>query len=337
MTILRYALAGCLLGAAAFAATGSVPPTAPQVIEQLRMQKIPGEGAWFAVTHESADRIPAGGLPPRYGASRLAGTAIYALVTRTDFSAMHRLKTDEVWHFYSGDPIELLLLHPDGRGEVVVVGPDLFGGQKPQFTVPAGVWMGARPLRDAAESYSLFGCTMAPGFDYADYEPGYRAELQAEYPDQSDLIEALTRVEFLKKPVPLTPETVSAPGAVASPTVFNAEAVKNIAVAPGVELRELIGRVGHARSGDVSVARFALAPGKGTGTSYQKVGEEIFLIISGRGTVVLGRDSTPVAAGAVVILKPGVRHSLTADAGEALEFYAITLPAFSPEDYVRVE
>ncbi len=328
----RLLLAGLLVIGSLSAAEPVPAGPAGKIIERLRMAKIPGEGAWFAVTYESTDRLPAGGLPPRYGASRLAGTAIYALITREDFSAMHRLKTDEVWHFYSGDPIELLLLHPDGRDEVVVLGANLFGGQQHQFTVKAGVWMGARPLTDKPDSYSLFGCTMAPGFDYADYEPGYRDELQTKFPAQSELITQLTRTEFLKKP-----PTAPTPSVSAAPTVFSPATIPEITVAPGVTLRELAGRVAAARTAHYSIARFALAPGKTTGTSYNKIGEEIFLIISGRGAVVLGAETSPVAAGSVVIMKPGVRHSLTAAADETLEFYAITFPAFSPDDYVRVE
>lgn len=309
---------------------------AETLIKHLRMEKIPAEGAWFAVAYESKDRLPAGGLPSRYGSSRLAGTSIYALVTRTDFSAMHRLKTDEIWHFYAGDPIELLLLQPEGRSEVVVLGSDVLGGQKPQFTVPAGTWMGARPKTDSPDAYSLFGCTMAPGFDYTDYESGYRNELKAAYPDKTELIASLTREEFEKRPATLAAEPGAAPVA-PQPTVFGPEAAAKIAVAAGVELRELVGRVGYAKTDDYSIARFSLAAGKGTGTSYCKVGEEFFLIISGRGTVVLGQESSPVTAGSVVVIKPGVHHSLTAAADEALEFYAITFPAFSPADYVRVE
>jgi len=172
---------------------------ASALIQYLQMAKIPDEGAWFAVTYRSSDTIPAEALPARYGSARPAGTGIYALITREDFSAMHRLKTDEVWHFYAGDPIELLLLQPGGNSEVVFLGADVLGGQHPQFTVPAGVWMGARPVTVGAEAYSLFGCTMSPGFDYGDYEPGYRDVLQAAFPGQAGLIAELTRTEFLTR------------------------------------------------------------------------------------------------------------------------------------------
>lgn len=159
------------------------------------MTLIPGEGAWFALNHVSADRVEESALPGRYAGtgSRPLGSAIYALVTRRDFSAMHRLRSDETWHFYGGDPIKLLLLHPGGRSEVVRLGPDTPAGDHAQFTVRAGVWMGARPARDAADVYSFFGCTVAPGFDSRDYEPGLRGELIAGWPEQAGLIAALTR------------------------------------------------------------------------------------------------------------------------------------------------
>jgi mannose-6-phosphate isomerase-like protein (cupin superfamily) len=194
--------------------------------------------------------------------------------------------------------------------------------------------MGARPLKATDTAYSLFGCTMAPGFDYADYEPGYREELQTRYPDRAALIGELTREEFVKRPATATPPPPSVAG---GSTVFSPESVAKIAIADGVELQELVGRVAKTKSADYSIARFALSPGRGTGTSYNKLGEEVFLVISGKGTVVLGKDASPVSAGSVVVMKPGLAHSLTAGAGETLEFYAITFPAFSPEDYVRVE
>jgi predicted cupin superfamily sugar epimerase/mannose-6-phosphate isomerase-like protein (cupin superfamily) len=309
-------------------------PTGPaaKLIAHYKMEKIPVEGAWFALTYTSTEKLAAEALPARYGAPRTVGGAIYALVTREDFSALHKLKTDEIWHFYVGDPIELLLLHPDGRDEVVVLGVDIAAGQQPQFTVPAGVWMGARPVKATAEAYGFFGTTMAPGFDYADFEPGYRDELQKTYPARKALIAELTRAELATRPAAAPAPAVAA--APAMPTVFTPESIATVAVAPGVDLRELVGRVSKAKSERLSVARFALAAGKGTGSSHTKVAEEVFLIISGRGTVVVSGEASPVQTGSVVLLKPGVSHSLTAAADSALEFYAITSPAFSPDDYV---
>jgi uncharacterized protein len=103
---------------------------------------------------------------------------------------MHRLPFTEVWHFYLGGPLDLLLLSPGGGWEVVQLGPDLRAGQHVQYTVPAGTWMGARIV--AGAEWSLFGCTMAPGFVWSDYE-GAGPELAAEYPAARDLIGELIR------------------------------------------------------------------------------------------------------------------------------------------------
>lgn len=314
-------------------ASAKAKPVGPakRLIDYYKMEKIPVEGAWFHVTYGSADKIAVDALPPRYGSARAAGSAIYALVTREDFSAMHRLKTDEIWHFYGGDAMELLLLHGDGRDEVVVLGSDVLAGQQPQFTVPAGVWMGARPIKATAGAYAFFGCTMAPGFDYTDFEAGYRDALQRAYPARRELIAGLTREELATQPV-AGPAAVAV--AAAGPTVFGPETVEPVTVAPGVMLRELVGRVAQAKTERYSVARFALAPGKGTGASHTKIADEVFLIISGRGTVVVSGVASPVTAGSVVVLKPTVSHALAAAVDSPLEFYAITTPAFSPDDYV---
>ncbi|MEJ1974289.1 MAG: cupin domain-containing protein [Lacunisphaera sp.] len=229
MTSRFAALTAFLLLSLSVARATPVGPAA-RLIEHLKMEKIPVEGCWFTVTYTSPIKIAGEALPARYGSSRTAGGAIYALVTREDFSGMHQLKTDEVWHFYAGDPIELLLLHPDGKAEVVVLGPDVLAGQHPQYTVPAGVWMGARPVKASADAYGFFGTTMAPGFDYGDFEVGYRDELQAKYPAQRELIAALTRSGQAVKPAtPAPAETKAAP----QPTVFLPTAVAPVGFVPG--------------------------------------------------------------------------------------------------------
>jgi predicted cupin superfamily sugar epimerase len=120
-------------------------------------------------------------------------SAIVALVTDdpSTFSDMHRLPTDEIWHFYLGDPIELLLLHHDGRDELVVLGHEVLAGHEVQHVVPAGTWMGAR-LRPGGE-YGVYGNTMAPGFVLSDFEGAAAADLIARWPHRADLIRALTR------------------------------------------------------------------------------------------------------------------------------------------------
>jgi predicted cupin superfamily sugar epimerase len=170
----------------------SALPGAPALIAHLRMQRIPHEGAWFVPTHRSAETI-AGEAAAHVTGPHRAYSAIYGVVTRDDFSALHRLASDELWHFYGGDPLEMLLLYPDGRGETVVLGPDLLAGQHPQFLVPRGVWQGTRPRGTGPEAYAFFGATLAPGFEYSDYEPGDRADLQARYPAWADAIARLTR------------------------------------------------------------------------------------------------------------------------------------------------
>ena len=151
----------------------------------------PVEGGYFAETYRSADQIPAAALPSHYGGARAASTAIYYLLTLDTFSAMHRLTSDEIFHFYLGDPVEMLQLRPDGSHEVVVIGPDLEAGQRPQVVVPRHIWQGARLIPGGR--YALLGTTVAPGFDYADYETAPLPTLLATHPTAKSLILALTR------------------------------------------------------------------------------------------------------------------------------------------------
>lgn len=167
--------------------------TAQALIELLGLERLAGEGGWFRQTWRSPEQVEAGVLGPRYRRPALLGTAIYYLVTNAPdgFSALHRLPTDEVYHFYLGDPVEQLLLHPDGRAEWVVLGHDLRSGQRVQHVAPRDVWQATRLV--AGGRWALLGTTMAPGFDPSSYEAGNRQELVARYPDVADAIEALTR------------------------------------------------------------------------------------------------------------------------------------------------
>jgi predicted cupin superfamily sugar epimerase len=147
------------------------------------LEPIPREGGLFRRTWAGPER--ADGRPE--------GSAIVALLTAEpgDYSALHRLPADEIWHFYLGDPLDMLLLAPDGTSRTTVLGPDILGGQHLQLTVPAGTWMGARVA--AGGAWSFFGCTMAPGFTYRDYEHGDAAELAVRYPAEAVRIAALGR------------------------------------------------------------------------------------------------------------------------------------------------
>jgi predicted cupin superfamily sugar epimerase len=172
--------------------------TAAQIRELLHLEPHPIEGGFFIRTYASPHKIPQLALPPGFQpgqagseTDRLVGTAIYYLLTPETFSALHRLPGDEIFHFYLGDPVELLELRPDGTTARFTLGQDLASGMKPQHVVPGGVWQGSRLLPGG--EYALLGTTMAPGFDYADYETGSRDQLIAKYPAEAERIRALTR------------------------------------------------------------------------------------------------------------------------------------------------
>lgn len=149
----------------------------------------PEEGGYFVETYRNTEDTS--GLPSRYDGPRCFGTAIYYLLTPETFSALHRLKSDEIFHFYMGDPIEMLHLYQDGHGEKAVLGVDLEAGQRPQVVVPQGCWQGAR-LKDGG-TFALMGCTVAPGFEFKDYDHGDQDALTAAYPDFHEEISRLSQ------------------------------------------------------------------------------------------------------------------------------------------------
>jgi len=169
---------------------------AGELIERLGLAPLPFEGGYYRETHRSGES-----LPGRRSGDRALSTAIYYLLTPGTFSAMHRLASDEAFHFYVGDPVEMLQLHPDGSHTVIVLGSDIGAGQAPQVVVPSGTWQGCRIGRSLGPcarrdsqgcGYALMGTTMAPGFDPGDYEHGDRAALIARYPRCAKMIEELT-------------------------------------------------------------------------------------------------------------------------------------------------
>jgi uncharacterized protein len=155
----------------------------------LGLKPHPSEGGFFVETYRSAEALPAGTWPDRAGPHALA-TAIYFLVTPEGPSALHRLPTDEVFHFYLGDPVEMLQLRPDGSTQVLVLGTDLEKGMRPQVVVPRGTWQGS--LLRPGGRYALLGTTMAPGFDPSDYEDGDPIALVEAYAERRERILALT-------------------------------------------------------------------------------------------------------------------------------------------------
>jgi len=167
--------------------------TATELVDLLQLEPLPEEGGFFRRTYESAERMTAAVLPSRYRQDMLFGTAIYALFTETDFSAMHRLNTDEVYHFYYGDPLEMLLLMPDGSGETVLLGNDFAAGMRPQFVAPRSVWQGSMSAPNGPHGFSLIGTTMAPGYEESSFELGEQNALLRAYPDFAEAIKKLTR------------------------------------------------------------------------------------------------------------------------------------------------
>lgn len=159
------------------------------IVETLGLQPHP-EGGHFAEIWRADESIAAAHLPDRYGGARSFGTAIYYLLGPGDISAMHRITSDEIFHFYLGDPVEQLQLYPDGSHRVVEIGPDLAAGQRPQVIVERGVWQGARVKPGGR--YALMGTTVAPGFDFSDFELIGDTDLKAGWPDAAEMIQLLS-------------------------------------------------------------------------------------------------------------------------------------------------
>src|SRR6266536_1875213 len=165
--------------------------TPDEIRRHLKLRPHPAEGGYFVETYRSEHLLAADALPAGYPGPRAISTAIYYLLTPDSFSAMHRLRGDEIFHFYLGDPVELLQIAADGRGEVFILGQDIVAGMRLQHVVPGGTWQGSR-LR-AGGKYALLGTTVAPGFDFQDFEIGNREELAAEFAQCGEIIRQLTR------------------------------------------------------------------------------------------------------------------------------------------------
>ena len=162
------------------------PAAAPDWIERLALVRHP-EGGWYRETYRSTERVEAAALPSRFGGARVFGTAIYYLLGAGERSALHRIKSDEVWHHYAGDAVTLWVFETPR----VVRELRLGGDGEPQVTIPAGAWYGAR-VAGGGSSYALMGGTVAPGFEFADFELADRAALLAAWPAHRAIIEDLT-------------------------------------------------------------------------------------------------------------------------------------------------
>lgn len=163
---------------------------AQQRIGQLGLQRHP-EGGWFKEVYRSPDIIIKDHLPSRYSGHRSFGTSIYFMLEGNDFSAFHRLRSDEIWFYHDGCPLWLYIIHQDASLEKVRIGNNPDDGSCFQKVIPAGCWFAARPCTE--NSYTLLGCTVSPGFDFSDFELADRDELTSQYPQHAALITEYTR------------------------------------------------------------------------------------------------------------------------------------------------
>lgn len=147
------------------------------------------EGGYFRETYRSDENIPESGLPSRFQGIRTFSTAIYFLLLKDLFSAFHRIKSDECWHFYEGDSLFVHVLHTNGNYELIRLGKNREEGEVYQAVVPAGAWFAS----ETKGEYSFVGCTVAPGFNFLDFELAKAAELKAQYPEFAGLIDRLCR------------------------------------------------------------------------------------------------------------------------------------------------
>lgn len=164
---------------------------AKTVIKKLGLVPLPEEGGWYRETYRSEEIIARSALPDRYSSDKSYSTAIYYLLTSDDISALHRVTSEEIFHFYTGDPIEMLLVYPDGSHQLITLGNNIEAGEVPQVIVPRGVWQGCR-VKQGGE-WALMGTTVAPAFDFEDFELGMREELVQLYPQCETLIRQFTR------------------------------------------------------------------------------------------------------------------------------------------------
>lgn len=160
-----------------------------KIIDLYHLEPHP-EGGHFKETYRSPWTLADEAMPGGFSGERNMSTAIYFLLSEGEKSRFHRLKADELWHFYLGGSMTLSIIHPDGRLEEVILGNRVLEGERVQHLVPGGYWFGGKP--NPGTPYSFVGCTTAPGFSFEDFELAHRAELMGEYPQHADLIRDLS-------------------------------------------------------------------------------------------------------------------------------------------------
>ena len=161
-----------------------------QLIQKYNLEPHP-EGGWYKQTYKSNEEIAESALPERFGANRFFSTAIYFLLEQGNFSAFHRIKSDECWHFYAGDALLIYIIEQTGELKVISLGNDLEKGQSFQYVVPANCWFASRPA--PISEYCFVGCTVSPGFEFEDFELADATELSVMYPQHKSIIKELCR------------------------------------------------------------------------------------------------------------------------------------------------
>ncbi len=159
-------------------------------VNKLGLEKHP-EGGWFKEIYKADEIIKQEHLPERFSGHRHHSTSIYFMLTSDTFSAFHRIKSDELWHFYTGSPVTIYTIDEDGNYSEIKLGGNAEDGEVFQCVIPKGVWFGA--MVSAADSFTLVGCTVAPGFHFDDFELAKRDELMKSSPQHKEIIEKLTR------------------------------------------------------------------------------------------------------------------------------------------------
>ncbi|SKC17083.1 cupin domain-containing protein [Dyadobacter psychrophilus] len=161
-------------------------------IEKYALSPHP-EGGYYAETYRANENVPQQALPARFSGTRSFSTGIYFLLETYNFSAFHRIKSDEMWHFYAGEALEIFVINEERRElQMIRLGNDPEKGETFQAVVPAESWFASRPAKGS--TYALVGCTVAPGFDFADFEMAEREALQTQFPEFEQIIQELTRV-----------------------------------------------------------------------------------------------------------------------------------------------
>lgn len=150
------------------------------------------EGGWFRETYRSDELVLGEHLPNRYGNGRSFSTAIYFLLEGEQFSGFHRIKSDELWHFYAGGPLNVYVINPQGELYIIKLGSNPDNGEVFQAVVPAGCWFASQPA--LPQSFCFVGCTVAPGFDFADFELAKAKQLAELYPQHQSIINKLCRL-----------------------------------------------------------------------------------------------------------------------------------------------